>query len=118
MPVGAPLYQRLMGWCQLAEPLRSMHATSSTVRARGQFRIDYGPHPVAPMLARLLRLPHPSAAADTRLAVTARAAAEQWERTFDGLRFQTLHYRWHDDLAKRLVARRRVTIVAARLHHV
>jgi hypothetical protein len=103
MTVSAPLYQRVMGhsWCQLAEALRSMHATSSTVRARGQFRIDYGSHPVARLLARLLRLPHPSAAADTRLVVSAHGDREQWERTFDGRRFVTLQYRWHDDLAER-----------------
>jgi hypothetical protein len=103
MTVSEPLYQRLMGnsWCQLAEPLRSMHATSSTVRACGQFRIDYGPHPVARLFARWLRLPHQSAAADTRLVVFARGDREHWERTFDGRRFATLQYQWHDDLAER-----------------
>ena len=103
MTVSAPLYRRLMGnsWCQLAEPIQSMHATSSIVRACGQLRIDYGPHPVARLLARLLRLPHPSPAADTRLVVSARGDREHWERTFDGRRFATLQYRWHDDLAER-----------------
>jgi hypothetical protein len=103
MTVSAPLYRRLMGnsWCQLAAPIQSMHATSSIVRACGQLRIDYGPHPVARLLARLLRLPHPSPAADTRLVVSARGDREHWERTFDGRRFATLQYRWHDDLAER-----------------
>ena len=103
MTVSAPLYQRLMGnsWCQLSEPLRCMHTTSSTVRACGRFRIDYGPHPLARLLARLLRLPHPSAAADTRLVISARGDREQWERTFGRCRFVTLQYRWRDDLAER-----------------
>jgi hypothetical protein len=103
MTVSAPLYPRVMGnsWSELAEPLRSMHTTTSPVRARGHLRIEYGLHPIARLLARLLRLPHPSASADTRLVVSARSDGEHWERTFDGRRFATLQCRWHDDLAER-----------------
>ena len=103
MTVSAPLYERILGngWSQLAQPLRFMHATSSPVRACGRFRIDYGPHPVARLLARILRLPDPSAAAETRLMVTARADGEDWERTFSGRRFATRQCRCHDELAER-----------------
>jgi hypothetical protein len=78
-----------------------MHTTTSPVHARGDLRIEYGLHPMARLLARLLRLPHPSASADTRLVVSARGDGELWERTFDGRRFATLQCRWHDDLAER-----------------
>ena len=103
MTVGAPLYLRIMGtsWNQLAAPLQSLHSASSTVCARGQLRIEHGRHPGVRLLARLLRLPHPSAAADTSLVITARADGEHWERTFSDCRFATRQYKWQDELAER-----------------
>lgn len=103
MTVSAPLYERIVGnsWSQLAEPLRLMHATSSPVRARGCLRIENGLHPVARLLARMCRLPSPSAASDTRLTVTVRADGEHWERTFSGRRVATRQYRSGDELSER-----------------
>jgi hypothetical protein len=123
MAVSMPLYQRLMGssWSDLAAPVRSMHGTSSTVWACGRFRIDYGPHPAARLLARVLRLPHPSAAADTRLVVSAHGERELWERTFDGRRFATRQYPRHDELAERfgvLQFRFRLRVLAGGLLYV
>ena len=55
-------------------------------------RIEHGRHRLARVLARLLRLPLPSAAATTRLTVTARAGGEQWQRTFDGRHLDSRQY--------------------------
>lgn len=104
MTVIAPLYVQVMrdAWTALAEPVRSMHAPCSIVRAYGQLRIDRGRHPVARLVATMLRLPRSSAAAETRLTVTARADGEQWERTFDGRRVRTRQYDPHQpELAER-----------------
>jgi hypothetical protein len=79
-------------WTQLAAPVRSGHATDPIVRAHGRLRIQHGRHPVARLLAWVLRLPHPSAAAEARLIVTARADGERWQRTFNGRRLETRQY--------------------------
>lgn len=86
-----PLYMRVMGdaWTGLADSLRSMHATDAVVRARGNLHIEHGRHPLARCVAWMLRLPRPSASADTRLIVTPRAKGEDWLRTFDGRRMET-----------------------------
>lgn len=103
MTVSAPLYQRVMGtsWSELGEPLRLMHATSPTVQARGRLFVEHGVHPVARLVARMLGLPRPCVAADTRLTVTACAEGERWERTFSGRRFATLQYTCREELAER-----------------
>ena len=90
----APLYMRVMGdsWTQIAAPVRCVHATHSIVRAHGHLRIQHGRHPVARLLARMLRLPHPCAAAEACLIVTARADREHWQRTFNGRRLDTRQY--------------------------
>jgi hypothetical protein len=49
----------------------------------------------------MLRLPLPSAAADTRLIVSARAEGEHWGRTFGARRLETWQYQSHDELAER-----------------
>ena len=88
------LYARLLGasWLQLAEPVRFVHATPPTVHARGRLRIEHGRSHLARFLARLLRLPRASEAADTRLVITPRADGEQWRRTFDDRRLDTRQY--------------------------
>lgn len=99
------LYARLLGssWLQLAEPVRFAHATESTVRARGRFRIEHGRSHVARILARLLRLPRASDAADTRLVITSHADGERWHRTFDDRCFDTRQYQaGESDLAERI----------------
>jgi Domain of unknown function (DUF4166) len=103
MTVAVPLYLQIMGssWSQIAEPIRCLHATHSVLRARGPLHIEHGLHPVARLLAKMLRLPHPNAAADTRLIVTARPEGEHWARTFDGRRLQTFQYKWRDELIER-----------------
>ena len=90
----APLYMRVMGdsWTQIAESVRGVHATSPIVRAHGQLRIQYGRHPMARLLARVLRLPQACAVAEARLIVTARADGEHWQRTFNGRRLDTWQF--------------------------
>jgi hypothetical protein len=86
MTVTAPLYARIMGdcWTHVAAPVRRLHTTHSIVRAHGCVRVEHGRSRLARFLARVLRLPPPSAAAETRLLVTARGDREHWERTFNG----------------------------------
>jgi hypothetical protein len=93
MALAAPLYMRILGdsWAQLGAPVRALHATSSIVRAQGYLRIEHG-RQVARLVARMLRLPPPTAAAETRLTVTARGDGEQWQRTFAGRRLDTRQY--------------------------
>jgi hypothetical protein len=89
-----PLYPRLLGssWVGVAEPIRFAHRTAPTVRACGHLRICYGPGRIARLLARAMRLPRPSDAAETRLVVTSCVDGEQWLRTFDGRRLNTRQY--------------------------
>jgi hypothetical protein len=93
MALTAPLYMRILGdsWGQLGAPVRALHATSSILRARGRLRIEHG-HYAARFVARILRLPPPAAAAETRLTVTAHGDGEQWQRTFDGRCLDTRQY--------------------------
>jgi len=92
--VTAPLYMRVMGdsWTEIAEPVRLAHAPHSIVHAHGSLRIEHGRHYVARLLARLLRLPRPSVAAEARLIVTARGDGEHWQRTLNGRRLDTQQY--------------------------
>jgi hypothetical protein len=104
MTVPALLYMRIIGdsWTQIAEPVRRLHDTDSIVRAHGRLRIEHGRSHVARFLARLLRLPRPGTAAETRLIVTARASGEHWQRTFDGRRLETQQYQSSEsELAER-----------------
>jgi hypothetical protein len=99
------LYARLMGasWPQIAEPVRFIHTTESTVRAQGRLRIAHGRSHAARFLARLLRLPRQSDAAETRLVVTPHADGEHWLRTFDDRRLDTRQYEAGDcELAERI----------------
>jgi len=94
MTVSAPLYARVIGdsWAQIAEPIRSVHASRAVIRASGQFRVEHGRHFLARVLARMLRLPRPAAAVQTQLVVTADSDGERWQRTFNGRRFETRQY--------------------------
>jgi hypothetical protein len=99
------LYARLLGssWLQVAEPIRSAHASGSTIRARGRLRIAHGRGQVARFLARLLRLPRASEAAETRLVVTSVGDGERWLRTFDDRRLATRQYQAGEcELAERI----------------
>lgn len=82
----AGLYPRVLGdsWSQLAEPVRLAHTTGSMLQARGRLRVVRGPGRVARGVVALLRLPHASGAADTRLIVTPEGTGERWRRIFDG----------------------------------
>jgi hypothetical protein len=88
------LYPRLLGssWLQLAEPVRFAHTSESTVRARGHLRITHGRSHLARLLARLLRFPRASDAAETRLVVTSDADGEHWRRTFGDRHLDTRQY--------------------------
>ena len=86
-----PLYARIMGdtWFLLAEPVRALHTTHATTRARGFLRIEHGGHQLARVIVRAFRLPPASAATRTELAVIAHEDGERWERTFGGTRVGT-----------------------------
>ena len=92
LPDRTPLYAQLLGaaWPQVAAPVRCAHDGRSTVH--GRLRIGHGRNRSARLLARLLRLPRASAAAETRLVVTSEARGEQWRRTFDGRRIDTRQF--------------------------
>jgi hypothetical protein len=76
-------------WARLAEPVRLAHDTHSVTHGYGRLRVEHGRHLAARVLARALRLPRPSIAADTRLTVTARHGVEYWQRMIDGRPFNT-----------------------------
>lgn len=99
------LYARLLGssWLQIAEPVRFLHTTESTVRASGRLRIEHGRNPFARFLAGLLRLPRATAAAETRLVITPRGDGEHWLRTFADRRLDTWQYQTGErELAERI----------------
>jgi hypothetical protein len=100
MTVNTPLYLRVIGdsWTQLAEPIRRVHATHVISRASGRLHLAHGRHFLAGVLARMLRLPVPNAAAETHLIVTARGDGEHWQRIFNGRRFDTRQYQSSDGL--------------------
>jgi hypothetical protein len=100
-----PLYARLLGssWFQVAEQVRAAHAAEPIVQGRGRLRISHGRSHVARVLARALRLPRATEAAETRLLVTSSADEEQWRRTFDDRRLDTRQYSAGDGtLAERI----------------
>jgi len=88
-----PLYERLLGasWLELADPIRRAHGPGPRVGA-GRLRIVHGSSRVSRVLARLLRLPRASEAADTRLIIAPRADGEQWLRTFGDRRLDSAQY--------------------------
>jgi hypothetical protein len=88
------LYARLLGssWQQLAEPIRVIHTTGSTVRANGRLRIGHGRSRFARLLAWLLHLPRASDGAETRLTVTPDESGERWQRTFEDRLLDTAQY--------------------------
>ena len=90
----SPLYVRVIGdaWTQIAEPIRRVHASHSIIRASGRLRVEDGRHFLARMLARMLRLPRPTAASETQLMVTVSPECEHWQRTFNGRHLKTRQY--------------------------
>jgi Domain of unknown function (DUF4166) len=111
------LYARLLGdrWARLADPVRRAHATGGGLSARGCFRVERGPHPIARAIASLLRLPPTDPAAEIALTVTPENGAEEWARQIGGHelitrqsaagadllaeRIRLLEFRFHLDLA-------------------
>ncbi len=81
------LYRRLLGpsWYELAACVRRMHLEdgAASLRGVGSFRIRYGNARLGRLLARLLRMPSATEAANTRLVVTPIGRGERWERSFD-----------------------------------
>ena len=82
-----------------AAPRRGVAAGCRTGAVRARRKVDRAWAPPdrastrrARLLARLLRLPRASAAAETRLVVTSKAGGEQWRRTFDGRRIDTRQF--------------------------
>ena len=90
----SPLYVRVIGdaWTQIAEPIRRVHTSHSIIRASGRLRVEDGRPFLARMLARMLRLPRPTAAAETQLMVTVGPECEHWRRTFNGRHLKTRQY--------------------------
>lgn len=98
------LYARLIGgsWTEVGEPLRLIHAAGMPVRARGQVRIEHGRNPLARIIARILRLPKPDAAAPVLLTISVLGEEEIWHRSFDGRCLDTRQYESSDSsLAER-----------------
>ena len=93
-PRDASLYARLLGssWPQLADPVRIIHGTNATVRARGRLRVTHGRSHLARVVARVLRLPCACDAADTRLTITPGADGETWLRSFGDRQLDTRQY--------------------------
>jgi hypothetical protein len=92
-------------WLQVAESIRLAHATQPTVRGRGSFRVRHGSGHLTRLIARLLRLPRPCDAAETRLIVTSHGDVEQWLRAFDDRRLNTRQYQSGEgELAERVGA--------------
>jgi Domain of unknown function (DUF4166) len=100
----APLYVRVLegSWTRIAEPVRLAHQTHSVTRGHGRLRVEHGRHLAARVLARVLRLPPPSASADTCLSVFARGGVEYWCRSIEGWRFDSRQYQSNaSELAER-----------------
>jgi len=76
-------------WPRLPEAVRRAHSTGSGLTARGSFRIERGAHPLAAVVARLLRLPGPTPAATVQLRVAPDGDGEAWIRRMDGDRLVT-----------------------------
>jgi len=94
MMASSPLYVRVIGdaWAQMAEPIRLAHASHSIIRGSGRLRVEDGRHFLARILARMLRLPRPTAAVETQLLVTVGPECEHWQRTFNGRHLKTRQY--------------------------
>ncbi len=65
-------------------------------RAHGYFKIEGGSHPLARGIARLMRLPQPDTAAETRLVIRPVGNRHEWVRDFGGHRLTTRQYRLSD----------------------
>ena len=117
MTGSAPLYVRVIGdsWAQIAEPIRRVHGSHAIVRASGHLRVEDGRHVLARVLARILRLPRPTAAAETQLMVTAGPDGEHWQRTFNGRHFEDTAVRIERIRARGTIRRPRVPISTGRL---
>ena len=89
----ASLYMQVLGdcWAHAAEPIRRVHSTSSPVQAHGCLRVIQG-RLVGRMVSRMLRLPSPGPAVETRLIVTAHSDGEHWKRTFRGRPLESWQY--------------------------
>jgi hypothetical protein len=99
------LYARLLGasWAQVADPIRLAHAAGPGVHGHGRMRIRHGRNAAARLLARLLRMPAPNDAAETRLVVNADADGELWVRSFGRDRMVTRQFPSADgELAERI----------------
>jgi len=79
-------------WAQIADPVKLAHATGPGVYGHGRMRICHGRNGAARLLARLLQLPLPSDAAETRLVVTAAEDGELWVRSFGRDRMVTRQF--------------------------
>src|SRR5262245_33565416 len=99
------LYTRLLGpsWPQLADPVRVIHGSGPTVRARGRLRITNGSSQLARLVARVLCLPRACDASETRLVITSGADGETWRRCFGDRRLDTRQYQaGASELAERI----------------
>jgi hypothetical protein len=93
-PWSAPrrLYPRLLGtaWRELAQTLQRVHADASIVRAEGVFQVSRAPGRLAGLILDAVGVPRASDAAEVRLAVCQRGAAEHWHRIVGGRKLVTV----------------------------
>jgi hypothetical protein len=66
------------------------------VYGHGMLRVAHGRGPLARAVARVLRLPRPGPAVETRLVITPSADGEHWHRTFADRQLDTYQYRSPD----------------------
>lgn len=80
------LYPSLLGpaWNSLAAPDQKAHCNGTEISRTGVFRIEAANNWFGRLLARSLRLPKPSPAANVRLIVQPTADGETWRREFNG----------------------------------
>lgn len=72
--------------------MRRAHADGRPLYAHGSLHVEHGDRLLARFLARLLRLPGPAPAAESRLVVTPGDAGEQWQRTIGRQLFTSRQY--------------------------
>lgn len=85
-----PLYARIMGerFASLPPLLRALHSVNRDGGAQGQAQVRRGAHPLARLVAAVMRFPPPGTH-DLHVAFSTGRACEVWTRDFGGHRFSS-----------------------------
>jgi Domain of unknown function (DUF4166)/Saccharopine dehydrogenase NADP binding domain len=86
-----PLYQRILGdaWDTLPAPLRAMHGGAGSQAAAGRAEVLRGRHPLARLIASVMRFPAAGAQVPVQVIFTPNDDGECWTRTFAGRSFSS-----------------------------